>query len=252
MRYEVIGRGLRVLRHRRGLRQADLAARSGVSRSVIGDLEHGRLEPHALGALVRTAGALGGVIRITLSLPGGDLERLLDADHAALCAGLSTLLVRHGWEVEAEATFNHYGERGSLDVLAWHPETSLLLVVEVKTILVDLQDLLAGIDRKVRVARTLAAARGWEARATVPMLVVAEGATARRLLDRHAALFTRFTVRGHATLRWLRTPALADVPRGLLLFTKSSPARRDGAISIGRQRIRRRTVAAMGGASRKG
>ncbi len=38
-----------------------------------------------------------------------------------------------------EFGFNHYGDRGSVDVLAWHSATRTLLIVEVKSILTDLQ-----------------------------------------------------------------------------------------------------------------
>ena len=42
------------------------------------------------------------------------------------------LLVAAGWEVVPEATFNEFGERGSIDILAFHPKHGALLVVEVK------------------------------------------------------------------------------------------------------------------------
>ncbi|MGQ0608604.1 MAG: helix-turn-helix domain-containing protein [Chloroflexota bacterium] len=60
MRDDVIGRGLRALRHRRGLRQRDLSGIAGVARSVIADFEAGRLGPHSVDALRRVADAGGG------------------------------------------------------------------------------------------------------------------------------------------------------------------------------------------------
>jgi len=42
----------------------------------------------------------------------------------------------HGWLVAAEASFNRYGERGSIDVLAFHPADRVVLVVEVKSVIV--------------------------------------------------------------------------------------------------------------------
>ena len=92
MRYELIGRGLRALRHRGGLRQQDVAERAHLSRTVISDLEHGRIEHHSLAALVSAAHALGATLRIDLAMPGGDLHRLLDADHAWLQAEWAGLL----------------------------------------------------------------------------------------------------------------------------------------------------------------
>ena len=84
MRDELIGRGLRALRHRRGLRQRDLSATARVARSVVADLEAGRIGDHSVEALRRTADAAGGWIRIDLVLAGDDVRRLLDADHARL------------------------------------------------------------------------------------------------------------------------------------------------------------------------
>jgi len=52
-------------------------------------------------------------------------------------------------------------EFGSIDILAWHPSSGHLLVVEVKSVVADVQATLAGIDRKARVAAALARGRGW-------------------------------------------------------------------------------------------
>lgn len=238
MRHEVIGRGLRAMRHLRGLRQADVAPIARVAKSVIGDLEAGRLTEHSLGSLMRVTAALGGTIRVDLFLPGDDLHRLLDADHAAMQNAWKALLGRAGWVVDAEVTFNHYGERGSVDLVAWHEATKLLLVIEVKTIIVDVQDLLASLDREARIAGSIAANRGWRPAAIVPALLVAEGSTARRRIDEHAALLARFSLRGRAAAAWLRNPKSGTPPTGLLLLTKLSPDRPGGGIRPGRQRVR--------------
>ncbi|MGQ0608605.1 MAG: hypothetical protein ACT4OQ_09105 [Chloroflexota bacterium] len=76
---------------------------------------------------------------------------MLDADHAQLQSHWKGWLERHGWLVDAELTFNHYGERGSIDLYAWHPASRTLLVIEIKTAIVDVQSLLASVDRKVRI-----------------------------------------------------------------------------------------------------
>lgn len=239
MRHETIGRGLRALRHRRALRQRDASALARIARSVLAGLEAGNLGPHTVDALVRAAAAVGGSIRIDLVVPGGDLRRLLDADHAAIQAEWKPMLERSGWLVDAERTFNHYGERGSIDLFAWHPATRTLLMIEIKTVIVDIQDLLAGIDRKTRVGRSLAAERGWRPAAVVPMLLVAEGSTARRRITEYAPLFGRLSLRGRAALAWLRQPqAASDPPTGVLCMTKLSQARSGDRRRAGRQRIR--------------
>lgn len=238
MRHELVGRGLRARRHRRHLRQRDSAVRARIARSVLADLEAGRIGSHSVDALTRAAEASGGSIRIDLVVPGGDVRRLLDADHAALQSEWKGMLARNGWIVDAEVTFNHYGERGSIDLFAWHEVAGILLVIEIKTVIVDIQDLLSGIDRKLRIGRTLATERGWHPRAVIPMLLVSESSTARRRIKEHGALFERFGLRGRAAIRWLRRPNADVLPAGILCLTSSSRARSGDRSRAGRQRIR--------------
>jgi transcriptional regulator with XRE-family HTH domain len=54
------------LRKRRGLTQADLARRSGVTQPMIAQIESGKLHNLTLKTLVRTARALGASLRIDL------------------------------------------------------------------------------------------------------------------------------------------------------------------------------------------
>lgn len=239
MRDALIGRTLRALRHRRGWRQIDLATRSDVSRSVLADLEAGRIGTHALDALRRSAEACGGRLDLELRVPGGDLSRLLDADHAGVQAAWAELLANHRWQVNVEVTFNHFGERGSVDILAWHSGERLVLVCEIKTVIVDAQALLATLDRKVRVAAVMGRQRGWQPAAVVPALIVLEGSTARRRIREHAALFARFALTGRAATVWIRRPTGGAQPSGLLLFHRLSHARSGDRRQAGRQRIRR-------------
>lgn len=187
MRDDLIGRVIRALRHRKDWRQADLSAAAKVSRAVIADFEAGILDRHSIGALRSTASAAGGFLRLTVVVPQGDLDRLLDADHAQLQEHWKRWLERHGWEVEAEVTFNHYGERGSIDLLCFHRPTGVLLVIEIKTVVVDLQGMLSTIDRKVRMASFMAQERGWRVTACLPALLIREGSTARRRVTAHSS-----------------------------------------------------------------
>ena len=107
MRDETIGRGLRALRHRRAMRQRDASALAQIARSVLAGLEAGDLGPHSVDALRRAAEAVGASIRIDLIVPGGDVRRLLDADHAGIQGVWKQMLERSGWLVDAELTFNN-------------------------------------------------------------------------------------------------------------------------------------------------
>lgn len=141
-----------------------------------------------------------------------------------------------GWDVRVEVSFNHYGDRGRVDVLAWHRASRTLGVVEIKSRMDNAEETLGRIDVKTRLARGIAAQFGWHAAHVVPMLVLAEGTTQRRHLAQRAALFRRFGLRGRAAAAWMRRPQPAR-PIGVLLFLKlpdSHPnnARRKPGVSV--------------------
>jgi hypothetical protein len=77
----------------------------------------------------RLFGALEARWEPTVSWRGGDLDRLLDARHARVVGIMVALLRRLGWQVEVEVTYSSFGERGSIDILAWWPPGRIALVV---------------------------------------------------------------------------------------------------------------------------
>jgi transcriptional regulator with XRE-family HTH domain len=134
---------IRTLRIRRSWRQTDLASAADVSRALISLIERGHSDRVALSTIRRVAMALEARAEIALRWRGGELDRLLDAGHAALVEAVIRQLQRAGgWVVAPEASFSIFGERGSIDVLAWYERRRLLMVIEVKTELSDIQDLL--------------------------------------------------------------------------------------------------------------
>lgn len=113
------------------------------------------------------------------------------------------------------------GERGSIDVLAWHPASRTLLVVEIKSAVGDIQATLMTLDRKVRLAPIVARRFGWEILRTARLLVVGEGRTNRRVVEQHGAIFaSAFPVRGRAAGAWLRQPSAAV--SGLLFLSNDA------------------------------
>ena len=115
-----VGRIIRAVRRRLRLTQQAVSDQVGIDRSVLSDLENGRLEVVSLRAARRLCGALGIDLVIEARWRGGAVDRLLDQGHAAIVEYLVDLLTRERWIVEAEFTFNDYGDRGSVDLLAWH------------------------------------------------------------------------------------------------------------------------------------
>ena len=137
-----VGLIIRALRRRRGWRQSDLASRSGVSQPAISLVERGHVDTMSLRAARRILLALE--IRGVLDLRwrGGTLDRTLDEGHAALAGIVVRSLATYGWESAVEVTYAIYGERGSIDLLAFHRATSCLLVIDVKTELTSIEETL--------------------------------------------------------------------------------------------------------------
>jgi transcriptional regulator with XRE-family HTH domain len=210
------GRGIRALRHRRRWRQLDLAKAAAVSASVVARIERGASSGVPARKLTAVAAALGARVDLRLSWNGEALDRLLDAGHAALVEVVAAILRRLGWEVVLEATYWIRGERGSIDILAWHSATRNVLIVEIKSVVPDIQAMLAAIDRKVRLAREIARERGWSPVAVGALLVIGEDRTARRRVESHASTFEQsFPQRAVSVRRWLTAPDASQPLRGL-------------------------------------
>jgi transcriptional regulator with XRE-family HTH domain len=214
-----LGRATRFLRRGRSWRQRDLATRSGVSRETISRLERGEIGGMTIRFMDRIAAALGATLVVELRWHGEQLDRLMDRGHAALEETVVRDLRSASWTTEVEVSFNWYGDRGRCDAVAMHPSKRILLIVEAKTSLGDVQDLLGRLDVKVRRGAQIAKQIGWpEPSRVVPCLLVADGRAARRVVATHPELFARFTHRGRAADRWLAAPTADEGVRGLLIF----------------------------------
>lgn len=228
MRADKLGRILRTLRVRQRLTQTALAAKARVTRRAVWKVERDRADELPLRVVDAIAVALGARLELRVFWHGPELERLLDADHAALSAVLKPRLEAWGWVVRVEVSYSRFGERGRIDLLAWHPPTRTALVVEVKTDLVDVQALLGSVDAKTRLAVHVSRDLGWDVSSVVPAIVFLEDRSVRTRLANLDTLFDRFELRGRAALAWLRRPSGA--PRGVLWFQaigeRKSPAGR--------------------------
>jgi Holliday junction resolvase-like predicted endonuclease len=170
-----------------------------------------------IGALDQLATALDAHVSVELRWRGAELDRLVDAKHAAITNVAARRVERSGWVVHAEVSFNHFGDRGRCDLVAWHPPTRTLLIVEVKSVLGDLQDALGRFDIKRRLGQVIAQELGLgRPERVVGAIVLAENGANRRLVKRHDALFRRFGVRGRFAYAWLRRPDRSVA--GLLWF----------------------------------
>ena len=204
------GAVVRAVRIRRGWRQVDLAEKARVSPSTISRIERGHFDRLSLVVIRRVAAALDIRVDLIARWRAGDLDRLLNAKHSALHEQVARMFRADlpAWIMEPEVSFAVYGERGVIDILAWHSGRRALLVIELKTDIVDVNDLVGGVDRKRRHARTVAMARGWDPATVSVWVIVAAGRTNRARVAAHGAMLrAAYPTDGRGIMRWLRDPA---------------------------------------------
>lgn len=233
-----IGRIVRSLRRRLGWRQVDLAKRAGVSQQAVSLAETGQARRVSLATLERILGALEAEVEILVRWRGGELDRIVDAAHAELVVAIAELLTALGWMVHLEVTYAIGRERGSIDLLAFHPVARTVLVVEVKVDMTSAESTLRRHDEKVRLARRIAQDRfEWDAPSVSRLLVLPDASTPRRRIAAHAALFHRmYPMRGREARRWLRRP---DGPSAAIMFLSVTNRVGDRRGQGSRRRIQR-------------
>jgi transcriptional regulator with XRE-family HTH domain len=233
-----ISRALRAIRRQLAWRQVDLADRARVAQSTVSLLEPGRIDGLSVRALRHICSAMDADLVLVIRWRGGDLDRILDERHARLGAQFVRRLEELGWTVFPEMTFSIYGERGSIDLLAWHSETRTLLVVELKSELTSVEETLRRLDVKDRLAARFAAERfGWRARNVARILVLPDDRTSRRRVEAHRGLLERaFPTPPSEVRRWLHHPSGSIA--GVLFVSDSDHTRGRHGMSA-RKRIRK-------------
>src|SRR5687767_8027743 len=107
-----IGSALRVLRLHRIWTQAQLAAAARVSSALVSRVERGSVGGVPLETLRRLFAAIGARATLVVRWQGGELDRLIDARHAAVEEVVARRLERlPDWIFDPEVTFSIYGER---------------------------------------------------------------------------------------------------------------------------------------------
>jgi transcriptional regulator with XRE-family HTH domain len=225
-----IGRLLRALRRRRGLRQIDVARAAGVSQSLVSLVGRGHVASLSLASLRRIFAVVDARFEGIVTWRGGAIDRLLDEGNSELVESVAGQLARLGWDARLEVTFNEYGDRGSIDILGLLPASAIAVVVEVKTEITAVDETIRRLDVKERLAPKIVRDRlGWTPRHVSRLLVVLDTATNRRRVAAHEpGLGRAFPVRGPEARRWLRYP---NAPVSALLFR---------SVTNQRGRIRRR------------
>ncbi len=192
---------------------------------MISRIERGKLGGLTIGTLRRVFEEFDAEVAILVRWRGGELDRLVDRRHAGLSERFVLRLERSGWTVVPEVSFSEYGERGSIDLVAWHEPSRTLLVIEIKTELTSIEETIRRHDVKARLSGKLVRERfGWEPRSVSRLLVLPDERTPRRQVDRFTSVLNRaYPVRGHDVRAWLAAP---HGPISGLLFLSGADAAR--------------------------
>ncbi|HET7167739.1 MAG TPA: helix-turn-helix domain-containing protein [Candidatus Limnocylindrales bacterium] len=233
------GRAIRAARVKRRWRQEDLASRAGVSAAGVWRVERGRLEEMTLRAIRGICAPLDIRVELTPRGRGADLDRIVNAGHSALHESVARALAREfpDWQMAHEVSFNIWGERGVIDLLMWHPGRRALLIVELKTEIVDTGELIATADRRRRLGAQIVRDRDWDPLTVSTWVLVASSRTnERRIADHRSVLRSAFPDDGRRVHRWLADPSGS-------IDALSSWSGGDVAAAASTRRVRRRTVA---------
>ena len=204
------GSAVRAVRLKRGWRQRDLAERAGISTSTISRIERGHPGTLSLDTIRAVSSALDIRVELAARWRAGDLDRLVNAKHSALHDLVAEMFHDElpAWILAPEVSFAVYGERGVIDIVAWHPGRRALLIIELKTDISDVNELVGTFDRKRRLARQVVQSeRGWDPLTVSGWVIVAPGRTNRARIAAHGAMLrAAFPMDGRGIRSWLGDP----------------------------------------------
>ena len=208
-----------------------------MSQPLISKLERGEIGDVNVDTLRAVTAALDATVLLEVRWRGGAVDRLLDEKHARILGATVDHLVSCAWATEVEVSYSVYGERGSIDVLAWHEGSRTLLVIEVKSELVSVEATLRKLDEKARLAGAIARDRfGWRVESMARMLVLPSTSTERRRVARHDAVLSAALPLRYDDLRaWLRRPV---GPMSGILFVADITAGDPGHGRVTSKRVR--------------
>ena len=104
-----VGRLIAAVRRHLGLRQIDVARAAGVDQKIVSLLENGHLERVSVERFRRVCAVLEIDPVLELRWRGGQVDRLIDRDHARIVDGVVAELARLGWEAVPEYTLHRCG-----------------------------------------------------------------------------------------------------------------------------------------------
>jgi transcriptional regulator with XRE-family HTH domain len=235
-----VGSMIRTARQRKGWRQQELAEAGHVARATVSRVERGHFGSLPLDTIRAICAGLDIRLDLQPRWRGGDLDRMMSRRHSILHESVTRAIAAAfpEWEIAPEVSFSIYGERGVIDLLMWHPGRRALLVIELKTDIVDVGEMLGTLDKKRRLAWKIAKKRRWLPLTVSAWVVVAGSRTnERRISEFRAMLRSAYPASGRQMRVWLRDPV------GSIAGLSIWPAATAGAGEIApRRRVRRRAT----------
>lgn len=192
--HRTLGIAVLELRKAIGWTQKELGARADLSQSEVSRVEHGLLVDLSLERAEQILSAMGARLVLSVDAPFlGDRERQRDPAHARCSAHVASRLRRAGWEVETEVEIGGDRSRGWIDILAFHRESGLLLVIEIKTEIRDLGAIERSLNWYERESMGASRRLGWQPRRRVGcLLLLATDANEARAAANREPLFVGF------------------------------------------------------------
>lgn len=215
--------------------QANLAAAVGVSRSLIAGIETGRVNA-TLDVVMRIGNALDLDLQIVGQRPVVIEPRPSGVLHGRCSAYVGRRLVGRGWSVRREVEIVHGRWHGWIDVLAFHPGTSTLVIIEIKTQLDDLGAIERQLSWYERAAPDVAGSIGWRPTKIVTWLLLLQTEEVETSVRRERdVLRVGFPVRASQMLAVVDGGEPPGLQRGFAMLDPSSrradwliPSRLDG------------------------
>jgi transcriptional regulator with XRE-family HTH domain len=194
---EIVGTTVASLRRAIGWTQQELGARAGLSQSEVSRVERGQSVDLTFGTAERLLQAMGARLVISVDAPFlGDRQRQREPAHARCSAYVASKLRQAGWEVATEVEVGGDRSRGWIDVLAYHPATGWLLVIEIKTEIHDLGAIERSLGWYERDAFVAARRFGWRPKhATGCLLLLATAANDARAFANRVPIGVGFPMR---------------------------------------------------------
>ena len=224
-------RSVRETRVARGWTQAHLAERAEVSRTLVSKVECGR-RPVSIASVAAIADALGSLVQLTIKSPLLVRSSTIhDSVHARCCAYAQRRLERAGWLVTREVPIGSGGTRGWIDLLAFHPGSGAVLVIEIKTEIDDLGRIERTLGWYEREAVRAAREHGWTPRAVSSALLAIDSlAVAEALAGARITVGRAFPVGATTLAAWIADPTTGVPPRRALALIDPMLRRADWLI----------------------